>query len=237
MDIVDSTWLAADYHLPALYSCRVPMSSSDSALALPGPGPATVRLALVRTGIELFGLEYTRDTLFPVIRAANVRVRPPERVALSMQLVRAYKGTTGGRRGGVQLVESPTYREMAHAAGCLTVYIQVPTDEAVTYRELLAAIGYWGPASSLAFCIEISSTAPPAGEFAVPLQSLAATRPIQQFFVGVTAEFRDPAVGWGEIMPEVHSEQTDAIRLDLYVWPMVIGERHRGGKLLLRRSL
>jgi hypothetical protein len=46
-------WLAADYHLPATYSCRLPMSSATSAPTSPGPGPATVRLALIRTSIEL----------------------------------------------------------------------------------------------------------------------------------------------------------------------------------------
>jgi len=237
MDTPDSTWLAADYHFPALYSCRVPMSSLDSALAMPGPGPATVRLALVRTGIELFGVEYTRDELFPVIRAAEIRIRPPGKVAMSMQLVRAYKGNTNAKRSGAQLIESPIYREMAHADGPLTVYIQVPTGEEVTYREMLTAIGYWGPASSLAYCTAISDMAPQDGEFAVPLQSLDATRPIQQFFACVTSEFRDKEVDWGEIMPVMHSERADAIRLDFHVWPLVICERHGGGRVLLRRSL
>jgi hypothetical protein len=34
------------------------MSSVASARALPAPGPATVRLALIRTGIEVFGIKY-----------------------------------------------------------------------------------------------------------------------------------------------------------------------------------
>jgi len=74
-------WIAADYHFPSTYSCRIPMSSISTALAMPTPGPATVRLALIRTGIKLFGLEMTREELFPVIRDMTVRVRPPERVA------------------------------------------------------------------------------------------------------------------------------------------------------------
>jgi len=64
-------WFAADYHFPATYSCRLPFSSSNSALVSPAPGPATVRLALIRVGLELFGRDVVRDSLFPWIRAAN----------------------------------------------------------------------------------------------------------------------------------------------------------------------
>jgi hypothetical protein len=85
-------WLAANYHLPGTYSCRVPMNSAESAQALPGPGPATVRLALVRAGIEVAGLAHTRDILFPIIAAVLIEVRPPERVALSVQTLEGYKG-------------------------------------------------------------------------------------------------------------------------------------------------
>lgn len=58
-------WLAADYHLPATYSCRLPLSSANSALISPAPGPATVRLALIRASIELFGRDAVCDSLFP----------------------------------------------------------------------------------------------------------------------------------------------------------------------------
>ncbi len=84
-------WLAADYHFPSTYSCRIPMSSMSSAPVMPAPGPATVRLALIRTGIECFGLDAVREELFPVLRSAPVRVRPPERVAISQQVLRGYK--------------------------------------------------------------------------------------------------------------------------------------------------
>jgi hypothetical protein len=76
---MNKIWLAADYHFPSTYSCRIPMSSMSSARVAPAPGPATVRLALIRRGIELFGIEGVRDELFPTIRALSVRVRPPER--------------------------------------------------------------------------------------------------------------------------------------------------------------
>jgi CRISPR-associated Cas5-like protein len=84
-------WLAADYHFPATYSCRIPMSSTTHAPTLPTPGPATVRLALLRRGIEVFGLALTREELFPVLRDMAVRIRPPEAVAISPQLLKASK--------------------------------------------------------------------------------------------------------------------------------------------------
>lgn len=93
MNTQNFIWLAIDYHIPTTYSCRIPMSSQHSALAMPAPGPATVRLAVVRTGIELFGIDYVRNELFPVIRAAEMRVKPPEKVAISSQLIRAYKAS------------------------------------------------------------------------------------------------------------------------------------------------
>ncbi len=89
-------WLAADYHLPATYSCRLPLSSANSALISPAPGPATARLALIRASLELFGRDVVRDSLFPWIRAARVLIRPPERVAISGQVLRAYKANLSG---------------------------------------------------------------------------------------------------------------------------------------------
>jgi len=76
---------------------NTPLSSAASALISPGPGPATVRLALIRVGIELFGPEVVQEELFSWIRSARLRVRPPERLAISEQVVRAYKATEKGK--------------------------------------------------------------------------------------------------------------------------------------------
>ena len=91
MDQTRLGWLAAEYNFPATYSCRLPFSSPNSALISPAPGPATVRLALIRVGIEIFGKDVVRGLLFPTIRAASVCIRPPERVAISGQVLKAYK--------------------------------------------------------------------------------------------------------------------------------------------------
>jgi len=121
------SWLAAEYHLPATYSCRLLFSSSNSALVSPAPGPATVRLALIRTGLEIFGRDVVRDSLFPWIRAASVFIRPPEGVALSEQVLRAYKADTD--KGRVSFGKSVVYWQMAHAQGTMTVYVEHPPDK------------------------------------------------------------------------------------------------------------
>jgi hypothetical protein len=105
MEASSLTWLAADYQLPATYSCRVPMSSITSALALPAPGPATVRLALLRP-----------------------------------------------------------------------------------------------------------------------------------FFSCILSEFRDASVAWHEVMPVVGTRVSNALRLDVCVWPLVEVSQHGSGKLLIRQA-
>lgn len=69
-----------------------------------------------------------------------VRVRPPERVAISQQTLRAYKWSGGGKTTTLQ--ESITTREMAQARGLMTVYLQVPASAEQPIRALLKGIGY-----------------------------------------------------------------------------------------------
>lgn len=236
MSTSDLAWLAADYHFPSAYSCRVPMSSMSSALAMPAPGPGTVRLALIRTGIELFGIDYTRDELFSVIRAAEIRIRPPERVAISSHLIRGYKGTAAKSEPGCRLSEAPIYREFAYATGPMTLYILVPTSCENQFKATLAAIGYWGQTSSFAYCTEVKRTIPPRGEFSMPLTKLKAACSTQQLFSCFVSEFRDGQIEWQEILPQLQP-RSSAIQIELYVWPMAICERQSAGKVLQRCSL
>lgn len=164
-------WLVAEYHVPATYSCRLPLSSPNSALVSPAPGPATVRLALVRVGLELFGTQVVRDELFPWIRTAALLIRPPERVALSEQVLRAYKAETDGER--VLLGESVISRQMAHAEGSMMVYLELPRSEHDRWKKLLLSIGYWGQASSFTTCLEVSERHPLKDECAQPLQEVS----------------------------------------------------------------
>jgi hypothetical protein len=232
-----SIWLAADYHFPVTYSCRVPMSSANSALAMPAPGPGTVRLALIRTGIELFGIDYTRDELFPIIRAAPIRIKPPEQVTIFTQTLRGYKGGSGKPGTSDRLDESPIYREFAHATGAMTAYLEIPVAYENSFRELLAAIGYWGQASSLTYCTVISEATPPDDESAIPFEALGAAYPAQRRFSCFVSEFRDAQVKWEEVVPGLCSGKVGAIDIELYIWPMVIYEQRNGGTLLVRRSL
>lgn len=231
---VPRVWLAADYHFPSTYSCRVPMSSANSASAMPAPGPATVRLALVHTGIELFGIEYTREVLFPCVRSMNVRIKPPQEVAISSQVLRAYK-THAGK--GQLLIESVVYREYAHAGGPMTVYLQVPGDSETDFAALCMAVGYWGQANSFTTCLKVGHEAPQSGEYAVPLQDVPPTQALDSSFTCFATEFTDDQVNWTDIVPGNGSRYRNPLKIEIYVWPLVIRERRGSGILLRWRSL
>ena len=229
MEMSSLTWLRADYHLPATYSCRVPMSSITSALALPTPGPATVRLALIRTGIEAFGVEYVQSVLFPHICAMPIHIRPPERVALTAHVLRAYKA-----EDDAQVSEAPIVREMVHAQGPVSVYLQVPSHLQESFSSILRMIGYWGQASGLSWCTAISAGAPSTQECLVPLRLLPGHAPLRPFFSSILSEFRNGSVTWKELMPVVGERKANPLRMDIYVWPLMLTEHHGSGKLFVR---
>jgi hypothetical protein len=234
---LDSVWLAAEYHMASTYSIRVPMSSMSGALALPAPGPATVRLALVRSAIEFFGQEYTKETLFQIISTMPVCVKPPERVALSHQLAQAYKAGTAKSGAECRLDSSILYREHAHAAGTLTVFVHIPMQYEPALQTSLTNIGYWGQSSSLACCVDVRREVPDLGECPVPARAMTGQLPLQPFLTCLMTEFRDAEVGWDEVVSGVQTGVEDALRLELYIWPMVVYERQRANTYLLRRSL
>jgi len=210
----------------------------SSALALPAPGPATVRLALIRTAIELFGVAYTRDALFPTICSVDIRIRPPEWVGISDQHQRAYKGKADSEKAdkGGYTRESLVYREVAHAAGAMTVYIAVPRACQDALSETLMAIGYWGQADSLACCMEVRRSVPRRGDCGAPLVSVGTKHPVGPLVTSIVSEFRDRRVGWDDVMP-VLPVRSDAIRTELYVWPMVVSTRDDTGRVLRRCSI
>jgi len=227
-------WLAADYHFPSTYSCRIPMSSAGSALITPAPGPSTVRLALIQTGIELFGLKTTQHELFPIIRSAAIQIRPPEKVAISLHRLRAHKWEKGktGKQDSFQ--ESVILREMAHATEPCTVFIEVPSIEEERFRRLLQAIGYWGKTDSLTYCMSITQHPPDTAICVVPLRTLQSGQPVGHFFACLLTEFRDQLVTWEEIVPTLMGSQHSAFHLDVYVWPMLVEHKSGGSKLLTR---
>jgi hypothetical protein len=230
---VPLVWVAADYHFPSTYWCRIPMSSMSSAPVMPAPGPATVRLALIKTGIECDGLDTVRDELYPILRSAPVRVRPPERVAISQHLLRGYKWSEDrAKRRTVQ--ESIMVREMAHASGPMTVYLQVPQECERRLSVVLRAVGYWGQSSSLACCLGVREAPPVPGESALPLTRLNGTIHLRPYFSCLAAELRTDRLSWDELVAGEGTHGPEALHLDVYVWPMVT-EYHQGAQKLLVR--
>jgi hypothetical protein len=225
-------WIAADYHFPSTYSCRIPMSSANCASVMPAPGPATVCLALIRVGIELFGVDIVRKELFPILRSATVRIRPPERVAISQQQIRGYKWSEA-RQKREPIQESIIVREMAHAAGPMTVFLQIPQDAGHRMHRLLQAVPYWGQNSSLTSCLGVMSTAPLLEECALPLDLLDDTALLRPYFTCPVTEFHSNQLSWEHIAPGGKVPKTSALRCDIYVWPMVTEYRHGTQKLLV----
>ncbi|MDP9310607.1 MAG: hypothetical protein M3R24_06915 [Chloroflexota bacterium] len=206
----------------------------SSALAMPAPGPATVRLALIRSGIELFGLGYTRGILFPIIRDISICIRPPERLTLSNQLLRAYKGQAGGAKSFDSLEESLVYREVAHAEGVLTVYLRVNLDREAAFRDLLNGIGYWGTASSFASCTGIVRASPNLAECAQPLSSISQHVRVDRLFACLVSEFIAAPVRWDDVMPERQSGRTQVLQLQVYIWPLAVKPQCGAGRVLER---
>jgi hypothetical protein len=231
METAPCSWVRAEYHLPTLSSCRVPMTSITSARALPTPGPATVRLALIRTGIEVFGIPYMESVLFPLITALPLHIRPPERVALAPHVLHAYKIDDKTQQQSC----APISREMAHAEGPLTIYLHLPIAMQDRFRQLLQMVGYWGQASSLACCTGIEQSQPPLDECATPLHLFKNHAPLRPFFSSLLSEFRATTLSWHDVMPLLGNTSPNPLRMEIYVWPLVTVMHHGSGRLLLRQ--
>jgi hypothetical protein len=227
-------WIAAEYHFPSTYSCRFPMSSLSSAQIIPTPGPATVRLALIRTGIEAFGISQVCDELFPTIRAATIAIQPPLHIGISTHNLRAYKAATENAISDAYIGETLIYREFAQAMDPMTIYLQMPITAIDTISVLLANIGYWGQENSLAQCITVKMAEPMLNECMMPLHSLSEQVPAKHLVTGFVTEFRDTSVSWEEIILGQQEKVNDAIRIELYVWPMQVIAQHGTSRLLLR---
>lgn len=232
-----SIWLAAEYHFPSTYSCRVPMSSEAHARVMPAPGPATVRLACIRTAIELFGIDRTREEIFPSLRQIDIRIRPPEQVAITQHRLRGYKRRVEPKKRREVIQESVLLREMAHAYGPMIIYVGIPSQEELIYTALLKTIGYWGQSHSFASCINITHTEPEAGEYALPLRLLGPQYHLQPYFSCLVSEFRNSSLSWEEIVPEELPAKTQFLTLDVYIWPLVLSHQQAGGKLFVRSSI
>jgi hypothetical protein len=234
MTSTSNIWLAAEYHMVSTYSIRIPNHSQASASALPAPGPATVRLALIRVGIELLTYDFTRDRVFPALRDAAVRIRPPTQVAFSYHVLRALKATVRGKR--VHYTESAIYREFAHACDPIIIYLLIPENLEKEFIQLLRGVGYWGRTDSLAYCKEVRREEPQKGTFAVPFNAPGRVRSLRGYFSTPVTEFEGD-VKWEALMPEHQGEYTNPTKVHIYVWPLIVSEQRSSGKILKWRSL
>lgn len=213
-------WLAADYHFPITYSCRMPLSSPHNSQCLPAPGPATVKLALIRNSIELFGLAQARDILFPVIRDSKVMISPPAQVAISIHTLRSYKASE--KKGQTNLVESIGYREFAHTYDILTIFFLVPVIMKEHFIELFNVVGYWGQASSLAFCQRVYEEKPTRQETVQPLSSLV-DMALGTRFTAFMTEWQKDNVTWDIVTGLKSAKFLESM---LYVFPLEVCEWH-----------
>lgn len=211
----DRTWLRASYYMPSTYSIRVPVASPFCAKALPTPGPATVQLALIRSAIELYGMEMTSNELFPHIVECEPKVQPPDSVAITSHLVHMYKADDSGRlRGAVG------YREFCHCEGLIRVFVRVQNDLVHAFAEILQMIGYWGRCDSLASCIEVSCAQPEVGSCIQRFDKLPERTRTRAYFSAFVGEFIRSDIRWIEIVPRGQGRVKSPTSAQLYVWPL-----------------
>ena len=188
---------------------------------------------------EPFGHEVVREVLFPWICSARLRLRPPERVAFSEQVLRAYKATEKGK--AVSVAESVVYREMAHAESSLVLYIELPMEEQDRWHLLLRSIGYWGQASSFTTCLHVSEDAPVENECVLPLSEVSTSIALQPFFSCILSEFRASQLSWYEVVPQEGDGPSEtgssAFTWEIYVWPLQVIRQTSRSKLLIRSPL
>lgn len=227
-----TVWLRASYHMATPYSIRTAPSSPFAGRSLPTPGPATVQLAMIRTSIELFGLEVTRRLLFPSIVASEPLTQPPMQVAMSDQLSKMLKA-----RDDVELELGLGYRESCHADGQTRVFIRVPLRQSEMFREIAKGIGYWGQGHGFACCTEVLETEPVQGTYAVASDSITPDQQLRSFFTAFVTEFTGTDVKWSEVISDDYSTQFHHLRLRLYVWPLVAYGYRGPGQLWRFHSL
>ncbi len=183
---------------------------------------------MIRSAIELYGPDVTRDKLFPSIVASNPQVQPPESIAISSHLLRMQKADEAGR-----LIAGIGYREFCHCEGFIRVFVQVPQDLAEAFAAILGMIGYWGRSDSFACCAEIARVQPEPGRCAKRIHEVPANTRVRNYFSAYTTELARSDIGWTEVVPVNGTARKSHVRPLLYVWPLIDCE-HRGTGRLLR---
>jgi hypothetical protein len=63
----NSIWLVAEFAFATTYSIREPGTSTTFIKACPIPGPGSIRLALMKASLELYGETRTRSEILPKV--------------------------------------------------------------------------------------------------------------------------------------------------------------------------
>jgi hypothetical protein len=216
-----SIWIAAEYTLPMTYSIREPGTSATFTKAIPVPGTATVKLALLRVAIEMYGLEYTRQRIFEVIRAIDVHIRPPAMIGISGQFLKTFKNRSDNK-GDVQM--SVVHREHCQTLDNMTIYVRCNMNVKNMLETLLMSIGYWGQGNSFAYCLSVQSSEPRLSECATKLSSIS-TIGLKGYETCYLNDL-DVHATWDDILTG------EGISLALYVLPIRIAEQKRKGRVL-----
>ena len=84
--------------------------------------------------------------------------------------------------------------------------------------------------------MSIENGTPPRDGCVTPLRLLQGQTRLRPFFCHILSEFRDRSVAWHEVMPVVGVRISNALRLDVYVWPLTKVSQQGSGKLLVRQA-
>jgi hypothetical protein len=129
------------------------------------------------------------------------------------------------------------YREFVHADGDMTIYTRVPRKFQGTIEQLFQAIGYWGQSSSLASCAGVRRHAPKTGDFAIPLRLVNSDQCLGNYFTAFVTVFHDQPLDWSDIIPDIRPGKRSPLRIELYVWPLVLDVKKASGCQHSFRSL
>lgn len=224
--MIKKIWLAASYHMPSTYSVRSPASSPYHAQALPVPSSATVKLGLIRKSCELWGQTYTRNNLFHEIMAANIYVEPPEHVGVSLQLLKAFKGSN----------KTLMYREFCHAGGHLVIYAKVQKEFREQFEQLFRSICYWGRTDSFSTCMDVKEVRKPdLSNVIKPIQEISIENQLYNFECGIALEMLNEDLSWEDLKDD--KKMAKYLRKSVLTFGLEVIERHSNSRLLQRRSL
>lgn len=84
-------WVKLTIHFPSFFSYRIPDYSSQYALTVPLPSPSAIKLAMVATAIRTTGNVEKGKEVFYAVRDADVRIAPPNQIAINTFLIKRLK--------------------------------------------------------------------------------------------------------------------------------------------------